>query len=168
MSPVHATCERCGAAVTLDLPAGLADLALVGVTCRQCVDRDTEERGGVVLDLAKLPEGALFDPGRVTITPGAIAALGESGEHASAYLTRHLRGDWGANGQAEAVSVTEAEVRAGPLVTADDAKQNKLALLTRTGCILSDFTTASRAVLWIKTAFWPTCPETTVLLPDEY
>lgn len=143
MPPIHATCERCGDAVMLDLPAALADFALVGVICQECANHDVEERGGVVLDLAQVPAGALFAPGRVTITPGAVAALGNAGEHAIAYLPRHLRGDWGANGQVDAVSVTDAPVRAGPLVTDDDAKQNKLALLTCTASILSDYATCS-------------------------
>lgn len=36
-----------------------------------------------------------FDLGRVVATPGALAALEESGESASKFLRRHQFGDWG-------------------------------------------------------------------------
>src|SRR5207245_330105 len=123
---VSARCERCGATVTLNLPAGLADLALVGVICQPCVEDGTEERGGV-LDLALLPEGALFTPGRTTITPGAIEALEDAGQHAAEFLARHLSGDWGNCGRASEIQLTDAEARAGSLGTSDDGKLNAIA-----------------------------------------
>ena len=37
----------------------------------------------------------LFSPGAIVATPGALAALEEAREDPSAYLRRHLSGDWG-------------------------------------------------------------------------
>ena len=37
----------------------------------------------------------LFPPGAIVATPGALEALEEAGEEPSAYLRRHLSGDWG-------------------------------------------------------------------------
>src|ERR1700722_12953055 len=38
----------------------------------------------------------LFTLGRVVATPGALAAIGVSGDDLSSYLARHQSGDWGA------------------------------------------------------------------------
>ena len=37
----------------------------------------------------------LFTLGRVVATPGALAAIGISGDDLSIYLARHQSGDWG-------------------------------------------------------------------------
>ena len=37
----------------------------------------------------------LFTLGRVVATPGALAAIGVSGDDLSIYLARHHSGDWG-------------------------------------------------------------------------
>jgi hypothetical protein len=37
----------------------------------------------------------LFTLGRVVATPGALAAIGVSGDDLSTYLARHQSGDWG-------------------------------------------------------------------------
>jgi len=37
----------------------------------------------------------LFTLGRVVATPGALAAIGVSGESLFDYIARHLSGDWG-------------------------------------------------------------------------
>ena len=37
----------------------------------------------------------LFTLGRVVATPGALAAIGVSGDDLSTYLARHVSGDWG-------------------------------------------------------------------------
>ena len=41
------------------------------------------------------PNQPRFKLGRVVATPGALAALEESGESASGFLKRHHSGDWG-------------------------------------------------------------------------
>jgi hypothetical protein len=168
MPNVPSRCEWCGQTVTLNLPAGLEDIALVGITCEQCADSQVEERGGVVLSLSQAPAGALFEPGKVTITGGAVEALAASSQHAIEFLMRHLQGDWGDCGQAANIVATDEEVQAGPLCTEDDGKVNKLALLTRSGRIMSAYFTARKARLWVITDFWPSGPESTILLPHEY
>ena len=45
-----------------------------------------------------------FDLGKVVATPGALAALEESGESASRFLHRHQFGDWG-----ETIDTDDAE-----------------------------------------------------------
>jgi hypothetical protein len=37
----------------------------------------------------------LFTLGQVVATPGALAAIGVSGDDLSIYLSRHQSGDWG-------------------------------------------------------------------------
>jgi hypothetical protein len=37
----------------------------------------------------------IFTLGRVVATPGALAAMGISGDDISTYLARHQSGDWG-------------------------------------------------------------------------
>ncbi len=51
----------------------------------------------------------LFTLGRVVATPGALAAIGVSGESLFDYIARHLSGDWGD-------------------VDAEDAQENELSL----------------------------------------
>jgi hypothetical protein len=42
-----------------------------------------------------LADKAKFLPGRIFITPGALAAFEESGEEPWPYLWKHIHGDWG-------------------------------------------------------------------------
>ena len=51
----------------------------------------------------------MFNPGQVVATPGALAAIGVSGESLFDYIARHLSGDWGD-------------------VDAEDAQENELSL----------------------------------------
>jgi hypothetical protein len=169
MPNMQTRCASCGATVTLELPAGLEDVAVIGATCERCADQQVEERGGVVLALAQTPETGLFPLGKITVTGGAVEALAESGQHAAEFIGRHVRGDWGACGRADAVSVTDDQVRAGPLVTENDAKMNKIAMLSGSGRIMSVYVTAKGERVWVMTDLWqPGMVETTCLLPDEY
>lgn len=67
----------------------------------RCVHGETPERHcsgtlrktlGVRYDQGVKP---LFTLGRVVVTPGALAAIGVSGDDLSTYLARHQSGDWG-------------------------------------------------------------------------
>jgi len=136
--------------VLLDLPEGFEDAFVVGVTCRACADRQVQEEGGVVLDLPPLP-GALFGLGHVRVTGGAVGALADSNQHAAEFLARHARGDWGDNGTAGTIPVSEDEVRAGSLCTDEDDKANQLALLCGSGRILSGYSTNKGIQLWCLT-----------------
>jgi len=165
---IESKCEGSGATVFLDVPEGFQDAFVVGVTCRACADRQVLEEGGVVLDLPPIP-GALFDLGHVRVTGGAVGALADSNQHAAEFLARHARSDWGDNGTAGTIPVSEDEVRAGPLCTDEDDKANQLALLCGTGRILSSYTTNKGTRLWCLTDRWPGgTAETCLMLPEEY
>ena len=91
-----------------------------------------------------------FSLGRVVATPGALAAFGEAGETPTAYLDRHVRGDWGD-------------------VDAEDQKANEHAL--RTGArILSAYSLRSGEKIWVITeaATGGRRASTCILTPDEY
>jgi hypothetical protein len=84
--------------------------------------------------------------GRLVATPGALAAIGVSGESLSDYLTRHLSGDWGE-------------------VDAEDAQENEVSL--KYGWrLLSAYTLKSGTKIWVITEadYSSTC----ILLPEEY
>jgi hypothetical protein len=42
-----------------------------------------------------LPTIPLFPPGRLVVTPGALALLERTNKAPLEFLSRHLRGDWG-------------------------------------------------------------------------
>ena len=87
-----------------------------------------------------------FSLGLVVATPGAIAALGRSGESAAVFLTRHASGDWGD-------------------VDSHDSRANDRAVLGRMR-ILSAYTTGKGEKIWVITEADRSA--TTLLLPDEY
>jgi hypothetical protein len=88
----------------------------------------------------------LFDLGRVVATPGALAALEESGDDPYLYLGRHVTGEW------------------GELPSADKAA-NTLALVTGER-ILSSFSTSKGTKLWVITE--ADRSSTCILLPEDY
>ena len=91
-------------------------------------------------------QNPLFNLGRVVATPGALAALEESGQKAWEFLARHLAGDWG---------VVDAEDKQAN----DDAVKNGERLL-------SAYKTKAGEKIWIITE--ADRSSTVVLLPDEY
>jgi hypothetical protein len=97
------------------------------------------------LEEARKPK-PLFSLGRTFITPGASAALEESGQTAAEFLSMHERGEWG-------------------LVGKDDAKENDLSV--REGFrILSAYKTIKGEKLWIITEHDRSA--STVMLPSDY
>ena len=54
------------------------------------------------------PNQPRFSLGRIVATPGALAALEESGESASTFIRRHHCGDWGEVCPEDATSNEEA------------------------------------------------------------
>lgn len=89
---------------------------------------------------------AQFDLGQVVATPGALEALGQSGESPMVFLARHAQGDWG-------------------LVDEEDAASNEEAVLCGER-ILSAYKTSLGTTLWIITEADRSA--TTILLPSEY
>ena len=113
MPSIRGACSGCAAPLEIEVAGLFAAATLAGGLCPRCTDRQFSDRGGVVFNLERELPGARFSPGKVTITPGALAALAESNQHASAFLRRHVQGDWGACGQAERIVLTEDERQRG-------------------------------------------------------
>jgi hypothetical protein len=88
----------------------------------------------------------LFPLGRTVATPGALAALTESGEMPLEFLERHISGDWGD-------------------LSREDKAANTLALITGER-ILSAYSTAKGVKLWVITE--ADRSSTCILLPSEY
>ena len=94
---------------------------------------------------------AKFSLGQTVATPGALEALGASGQSASEFLVRHARGDWGD-------------------VSDDDKALNDEALADGSR-LLSAYHTSDGTKLWIITEAVDDegrRSATTVLLPEEY
>jgi hypothetical protein len=89
---------------------------------------------------------ALFAPGRLVATPGALAALEENGQGCAEYLEQHVRGDWG--------DLCPEDKQANDEAVADDLR------------ILSAYRLNDGTKVWVITE----CDRsaTTVLLPEEY
>lgn len=92
------------------------------------------------------PNEPKFPLGRVVATPGALAALEESGEEASSFLRRHQSGDWGD-------------------VCGDDAEANEEALQVALR-IFSVYHTKLKQKLYVITE--ADRSSTSVLRSDEY
>jgi hypothetical protein len=94
----------------------------------------------------KTTKQPLFDLGQLVATPGALAALGKTGQNAMDFLSRHVTGDWGE-------------------LPKEDKDENHLSL-EKGFRLLSSYRTAAGDKLWLITEADRT--HTTLLLPDEY
>lgn len=88
----------------------------------------------------------LFPLGQVLATPGALAALAETGQSLRHFLARHHIGDWGE-------------------LPPEDVAENERSLVTGTR-LLSAYTLSDGTRLWIITE--SDRSTTTLLLPMEY
>ena len=89
----------------------------------------------------------LFTLGRVVATPGALAAIGVSGDDLSTYLARHQSGDWGD-------------------IDAHDRMENQLSL-EQGFRLMSVYTLIITGVkIWVITE--ADRSSTCILLPEEY
>ena len=88
----------------------------------------------------------LFNLGQLVATPGALAAIEESGDSLVTYLNRHVTGDWGE-------------------LDAHDQKENDLGI-SHNLRILSAYTLSSGVKIWVITE--ADRSSTTALLPEEY
>jgi hypothetical protein len=84
--------------------------------------------------------------GRLLVTPGALAAITESGESPWQFLVRHMTGDWGD-------------------LDDEDKRRNDEAVKAGSR-ILSAYATAKGQRLWVITEADRSA--TTLLLPEEY
>jgi hypothetical protein len=87
-----------------------------------------------------------FELGQVVATPGALAALTESGQNAVEFLLRHASGDWGG-------------------LSEEDRKENEFSLLHGFR-LLSSYRLRNGVKLWAITEADRSA--TTLLLPEEY
>ncbi len=84
--------------------------------------------------------------GQIVATPGALAALEESGEQPGDFLRRHASGDWGD-------------------LSEEDRQENEFSLLHGFR-LLSSYTLRNGVKLWVLTEADRSA--TTLLLPEEY
>jgi hypothetical protein len=96
--------------------------------------------------LSVSPTPARFPLGQVVATPGALAALQETGEEPTQYLRRHNGGDWGELGN-------------------HDTQENETSL-QHGFRLLSAYTLRNGVKIWIITE--ADRSSTTILLPQEY
>ena len=89
---------------------------------------------------------ARFSLGQTVATPGALAALTESGQSPAEFLHRHVSGDWGE-------------------VDAEDQKANEDALIHGER-LLSAYRTSKGERIWVITE--ADRSSTCCLTPDEY
>jgi hypothetical protein len=104
----------------------------------------------------------LFDPGRVTATPAAIAALRTAGVDPVCLIDRHVTGDFGDVGQMDADSLSPSEFEEN----GDSLELNTLAVLNGSDRIISIYTIEERVRLWVETV--SDRSYTTIYLPEEY
>jgi hypothetical protein len=122
-----------------NIKEGLKQHALAGRAhpCRQAYCGETKR------DCVK----PLFTLGQVVATPGALAAIGVSGDDLSIYLARHQSGDWGD-------------------VDAHDRKENQLSLEQGFRLMSAYTLSITVAKIWIITE--ADRSSTCILLPEEY
>lgn len=89
---------------------------------------------------------AIFHPGMIVMTQGAISALQKSGDPPEMFLDRHVSGDWGN-------------------IPAEDIPMNQEGVKSK-GMIMSSYNTSAGDRIWVITD--PGHATTTLLLPEEY
>jgi hypothetical protein len=87
-----------------------------------------------------------FELGKVVATPGALDALGKTGETPGKFLTRHVNGDWGD--------------------CCDEDKKTNEDAVKHGDRLLSAYALEDGTKMWIITESDRSA--TTLLLPDEY
>ena len=168
MTRVQGKCSACGLPLMVSVAQPFARAVVAAALCSDCTDQQFLDEGGVLLTLRRQLEGARFSLGnKITITAGAVEALGETAQHAVEFLLRHARGDWGEFGHCDHIELTADEQERGWEATDDSAKINKSNLLNLRDQIMSEYQTSGSRRLWVVTRLEGT-GRTTVLLPEEY
>jgi hypothetical protein len=88
----------------------------------------------------------LFSLGQIVATPGALTALAKAGQTPTAFLSRHVTGDWGE-------------------IPEEDREENRLSL-QHGFRLLSSYRTTAGTKVWVITEADRSV--TTLLLPEEY
>ena len=89
---------------------------------------------------------ALFQPGQIVSTPGALEEMAKAGQDPLELLRRHVTGDWGQ-------------------VPEEDARENELSV-EKGFRILSAYTLSTGVTIWLITEADRSA--STYLLPSEY
>ena len=98
------------------------------------------------------PRRLMFPLGKTVATPGALAALANSGEQPDRFIIRHATGDWGEVDREDWALNDEAVAHEG-----DEERMSR---------VLSAYTTKAGEKFWIITE--ADRSSTCLLLPDEY
>jgi hypothetical protein len=149
------------------MPSPFGRAELVSPRCPRCTDHEFLASGGAILALRREPKDGRFPLGKVTVTPGAVEALGEAAQHASEFLARHAHGDWGGFGHFDQITLTADERQRGWEATDDSGKINKVNVLNGRDSVMSEYKTNRGRRLWVITSLGRAI-STTVLLPEEY
>ncbi len=104
----------------------------------------------------------LFDPGRVTATPGAVEALQTVGVDPVSLIDRHVTGDFGDVGKMSPVSIDPK----GDPQHDNGLELNALAVINGIDRILSIYTVAEGIRVWVETV--SDRSYTTIMLPEDY
>ena len=99
-----------------------------------------------------------FHPGKLLITPVALAALRENGVPVISIMLRHIAGDWGA--------VSDNDRQQNDLSIAAGLRLLSIYRLPDDKRLLSSYAVPSGRKVWIVTE--ADRSTTTILLPDEY
>jgi hypothetical protein len=108
-------------------------------------------QGGALVTLRGLPAGALFEPGPIEVPEAVIKVLERSGRYAWPFLLRHVEGDWGVHGWAEAAGGSGVKSDKGRALRHDAAGRNVRALQMKEGRVVSEFETTDGDRFWIIT-----------------
>jgi hypothetical protein len=100
----------------------------------------------------------LFHPGKLLITPVALAALRENGVPVIRIMLRHIAGDWG--------TVSDNDRQQNDLSIAAGLRLLSIYRLPDDKRLLSSYAVPSGRKVWIVTE--ADRSTTTILLPDEY
>lgn len=104
----------------------------------------------------------LFDPGRVTATPGALEELKKAGIDPVTLIDRHVTGDFGDVGIMGTDSLDSDQTQEH----SDSLELNSLAILNGADRILSIYTVAEGSIVWVDTV--SDRSYTTIMLPEDY
>jgi hypothetical protein len=148
---MQVACSRCRRPV-LDLSA------LFGVSKEEflascdivvdCVDCQIDEliEDGAALHQARPVPGGLFPLDRIVVTPEAALQVTAAGIRVADLVGRHVCGDFGLDGQFGEIVVTPEEVMLGQLITDDEPKLAKVAVLSGMGTVYSRYTVDGQQV----------------------
>ncbi len=143
-------CSVCGRHMIVEVQDD-DDLGYVTGVCHQCGERETLEGGGASFHMKQPIPGAMFNPGRIAITPAAVAVLDEAEQHVFEFLQRFVRGDWGHTASQHP----------------QDAAHNDRAVHEEQARIVAGYETSTGRIICLVTYKYGGDGRTTCMLPEE-